>query len=227
MTEIKKAVEWAIGIANDNSHGYSQVNRWGADYDCSSLVISAFEQAGVKVKQGGATYTGNMREVFLRYGFKDVTKSVNLVSGAGLQYGDVLLNIINHTALYIGGGNIVHARSSEGNSVQGDGSGNEIRTQPYFNYPWDCVLRLSSEGEGEGAPTKVKAKEYLQLGDSGNQVKMLQTLLIANGFSCGAEGADGDYGVNTFNAVKAFQEARGLEVDGLAGKETYIALLGF
>ena len=62
---IESAVNWAVKIANDNSHGYDQNSRWGPNYDCSSLVISAFEQAGCKVKSGGATYTGNMKSVFL------------------------------------------------------------------------------------------------------------------------------------------------------------------
>ena len=31
MTVIEKAVQWAIQTANDNSHGYSQVDRWGTD----------------------------------------------------------------------------------------------------------------------------------------------------------------------------------------------------
>ena len=35
---IEKAVEWAISIANDNSHGYDQAHRDGPDYDCSSLI---------------------------------------------------------------------------------------------------------------------------------------------------------------------------------------------
>ena len=78
---IESAVNWAVSIANDNSHGYDQNSRWGVDYDCSSLVISAFEQAGVKVKTGGATYTGNMKSVFLKYGFSDVTGQINLSSG--------------------------------------------------------------------------------------------------------------------------------------------------
>ena len=41
MTKTEKAVTWAIRIANDPAHGYDQDNRWGPDYDCSSLVISA------------------------------------------------------------------------------------------------------------------------------------------------------------------------------------------
>ena len=42
MTKTEKAVTWAIRIANDPAHGYDQDNRWGPDYDCSSLVISAW-----------------------------------------------------------------------------------------------------------------------------------------------------------------------------------------
>lgn len=52
--QIGSAVIWALAIANDNSHGYDQAHRWGIDYDCSSLVISAFEHAGVPVKSKGA-----------------------------------------------------------------------------------------------------------------------------------------------------------------------------
>ena len=93
MTKTEKAVTWAIEIANDPAHGYDQDNRWGPDYDCSSLVISAWQQAGVPVKTKGATYTGNMKSVFLSCGFKDVTSKVNLSTGSGMKRGDVLLNI--------------------------------------------------------------------------------------------------------------------------------------
>ena len=67
----------ALDIADDNSHGYDQINRWGApDYDCSSLVITAYEKVGVPVKEKGATYTGNMREAFKKCGFVEVTDMI-------------------------------------------------------------------------------------------------------------------------------------------------------
>lgn len=50
-----------IDIANDDSHGYDQDNRWGPDYDCSSFVISGFEQAGIQLETNGATYTGDLK----------------------------------------------------------------------------------------------------------------------------------------------------------------------
>lgn len=109
MTKTEKAVTWAIEIANDPAHGYDQDNRWGPDYDCSSLVISAWQQAGVPVKTKGATYTGNMKSVFLSCGFKDVTSKVNLSTGSGMKRGDVLLNIASHTVMHIGNGQVVSA----------------------------------------------------------------------------------------------------------------------
>ena len=57
MTKIEKAVTWALAIANDNTHGYDQQYRWGPDYDCSSLIISAWQQAGVPVKTKGAYFS--------------------------------------------------------------------------------------------------------------------------------------------------------------------------
>ena len=148
MSKIQSAVDWAVGIASDSSHGYAQDNRWGPDYDCSSLVISAWEHAGVPVKTKGATYTGNMKKVFLACGFKDVTAQVNRASGAGLQTGDVLLHERNHTAMHIGNGQIVQASVNERGGITGgktgDQTGGEIHVRSYYNYPWDCVLRLEA-----------------------------------------------------------------------------------
>lgn len=51
-------------------------------------------------------------------------------------------------------------------------------------------------------------------------VKNLQEDLIYLGYDCGTSGADGYFGSNTTIAVKAFQSANGLTVDGLVGSTT-------
>lgn len=66
----------------------------------------------------------------------------------------------------------------------------------------------------------------LKKGAKGNQVKALQTLLIGYGYSCGGYGADGDFGDATDKAVRAYQKAKGLDVDGIVGSATWNSLLG-
>jgi hypothetical protein len=57
-------------------------------------------------------------------------------------------------------------------------------------------------------------------------VESAQLLMIGKGYSVGPWGADGDFGYATEAAVKAFQVAHGLEIDGEIGGETWAALLG-
>ena len=66
----------------------------------------------------------------------------------------------------------------------------------------------------------------LKRGMKGADVKTLQAALIAYGFSCGAAGADGDFGSGTEAALKKFQAKYGLGADGIAGKGTWGKLLG-
>lgn len=60
----------------------------------------------------------------------------------------------------------------------------------------------------------------------GNDVKALQTLLIAGGYSCGARGADRSFGSATDAAVRKYQSDHGLTADGVVGAVTWGKLLG-
>ena len=66
----------------------------------------------------------------------------------------------------------------------------------------------------------------LKKGCKGEDVRSLQILLIGRGFNCGSTGADGDFGTATHKAVVAFQKAKGLAQDGIAGPKTLNALWG-
>lgn len=65
--------------------------------------------------------------------------------------------------------------------------------------------------------------QVLQKNAKGKPVRALQAILNARGFECGV--ADGDFGSKTDAAVRAFQKANGLEVDGSVGAKTWEALL--
>ena len=65
----------------------------------------------------------------------------------------------------------------------------------------------------------------LKKGMAGNGVRALQLLLIGAGCGVGPDGADGEFGANTEQAVRACQEKNGLGVDGIAGQATWSILL--
>ena len=222
MSVIEKAIAWALGIANDPAHGYDQTSRWGPDYDCSSFAIQAFKEAGLSLT---ATYTGNMKYDFLRHGFVVVTDGT-------LKRGDVLLHEKNHTALYIGNGQIVQASINERGGITGgqtgDQTGSEIGVRSYYNYPWDVVLRYIGDLDEE--PTEPTAENsalpMVQRGDQGNAVVFLQMLLVHKwGYALPMYGADGDFGDETHGALLTFQQEHGLEADGVCGPLTWDVLI--
>jgi peptidoglycan hydrolase-like protein with peptidoglycan-binding domain len=213
------ALAWAIDIANDQSHGYSQASRWGnTDYDCSSLVISAYKHAGADT--GNATYTGNMKAELLKHGFSDVTASINLASGANLKPGDILLYHLSgtagHTALYAGQGQIVHARGqSYGSSAPGD-QGSEIAVTPYYRGKWATVLRYTGGGQDKTIIRRYKVETelpMLQKGDTGQAVRVWQIIVGVD--------PDGEFGYVTKGATLAFQTEHAIEIDGVVGPESW------
>ena len=104
VTGSSSWVDWAVSVAKDDKHGYSQPNRGGdPDYDCSSFVWAALRHAGFDV--GSSPFnTDGMDSVlkaagFERSDFRDV---------ASLQAGDVVW-ADGHTEIYMGDGEFVDA----------------------------------------------------------------------------------------------------------------------
>ena len=72
---------------------------------------------------------------------------------------------------------------------------------------------------------KMLFPEHLNKGSRGSAVALLQVILKAGGCDEGDKiVVDGEYGDNTAQAVKEFQEQYGVEVDGNFGPETREAL---
>lgn len=138
----EKAVNWAISIANDNSHGYV-AGGYGPDYDCSSLINQAYENAGIpfgKIKY----YTNNASMVkhYQPFGFEwhEGTPKVE-----DLKAGDILVNHAHHVELYIGDGKKLGAHSNY-DEASGDSRGNEISIDDYKDFSnggWDGFLRYA------------------------------------------------------------------------------------
>lgn len=137
---IESAIAWAIDIANDDSHLYSQSVRWGPSYDCSSFVISAYNAAGVDT--GSASWTGNMIDQFTKHGFIWIDWS-QIGNVSNLQRGDVLLyhdsnnTSTAHTEIYLGNNMNVGAHSAKRPAAD------QISVSGYYWHPWHGVLRYA------------------------------------------------------------------------------------
>lgn len=209
---IHDAVEFAVNIANDNNHGYSQRIRslYEIDdpksFDCSSLACTAYYYAFLKnglttqarYLKEHCSYTGNMLNM-CNCGFEIVAR--NQTAHSQMQKGDLELNTAYHVAVAIDKDNIVHARSSEGTTDAKDNSGNEIRTQPWYLYSHGWTHRLRFTGNGidfttlttdtdkpAAKPTTPTGGKYMfepktvKTGDKNTSVLLLQEILRARGF---------------------------------------------
>lgn len=171
---IQKLIDRMIYWCETVSLGYDQSNRLdfrdGGETDCSALALHALREAGFDT--GTATYTGNMRSNLTERGWKVVAVNGNP------QPGDILLNDVNHVAVYIGGGKLAQASIDENGRATGgqggDQTGRETNISNYYNYPWNCYLRWTGANDSGNTPPSTnaggkikmksfKTKETLQL----------------------------------------------------------------
>lgn len=227
MTKAEKATQQMESWAADPAHGYDQRYRWGeyGDFDCSSAIISAWELADVPLKTCGATNTWDMLKIALALGFKEVTNSVDLKTGAGLIRGDILLNRKDHVAMYCGNGQEVEASINEFGGITGgqpgDQTGMEFLIRPYQNYPWTHVLRYSED-------TYYMELDTVTEGSTGKSVLVCQKMLYCCGLYSGL--FDGSAGPLTRQAIIDFQviiaaEGKPITVDGICGPVTWKELI--
>lgn len=108
-------------------------------------------------------------------------------------------------------------------------SGKEYTTKPDYLKAGD-ILCTKTSGHTvivltDGAKAGEKVYPTLRKGDKGVDVANLQKLLMQAGYALPKYGADGDFGNECLNAVKAFQKDKSLTVDGIVGAKTWKALL--
>jgi N-acetyl-anhydromuramyl-L-alanine amidase AmpD len=177
---------WAEKIAKNSSHGYDQSSRWGPDYDCSSLVITAVCKANVDVKSAGATYTGDMKPAFLKCGFIDILEkgTVNGKSTDNMKRGDILINS-HHTCIYCGNGKVVEASINEKGGITGGETGDqlqkngtsgkqEIGINNFYADSWEVILRYTGSAKapsgGGGTPITVNVDRSTYMFKSGSNL---------------------------------------------------------
>lgn len=127
-------------------------------------------------------------------------------------------------------------RDPDGNEVRCAGTGRVNLEFTAGQWVVTQVEVLDSDCAGDGAPGNPGVEpppagvpgyyfdrcQYLVLGFQGEQVEALQATLKYLGYYSGK--VDGNFGPMTDRAVRAFQKAKGLYVDGEAGPKTYAEL---
>lgn len=173
--------------------------------DCSGMFVRAFRRQGASIYHGSNT-------IFRKY----LARSGTIASAADLRPGMAVFKWKPVTPARFSDGlgdfchiglvtsvsplRIVHA-STEGMAVKAD---SKIGKWRYWGWLKDVA-------------------ETSSFNSAGDSVRLLQTLLNRAGYELAV---DGIFGTMTRCSVKGFQSERGLQVDGIVGKQTWAALEG-
>ena len=131
-------------------------NIGGGDRDCSSSIIQCWQKVLENTAYAGrlaaATYTGNMKAVFVNSGlFEWHTMS----SGYVAKRGDIYLNELSHTAMCQSDNPdtlsefCINENGGIVGGAVGDQTGKESLIRGYYNYPWDGILSYNGLADFE------------------------------------------------------------------------------
>ena len=222
-------------MCEDDGFGYSWDERYGTaadkvkwtiegraytidrgDYDCSSAVITAWKMAlqGTEYEGAldGATYTGNMRSVFLKSGLFEMWDTATTEA----RRGDVYLNDVYHTAMCLDGGRdnvlgydalgefCINEKGGVHGGKRGDQTGREAYVHAYYNYPWTCTLHYN--GKADTVATAASPAQKGKTSAATGRAKL---------------GVDGDWGPLT---TRELQRQLGVTASGALDAATYRAL---
>lgn len=182
--------------------------------DCSSFLTVCALAAGIPIPYGAnAPTTSTMKNVFYATGEFDVlTDSKYLTSDAYLARGDILVKAGSHTVMALE------------NGCQATTAANAF-TYTHTDFIREIQSAIGAKADGIAGPetlskiiTVSKTRNYRHA-----VVKPIQKYLTSIGYHCGT--VDGIAGTKFDMAVKAFQNANNLTIDGIIGVKTWRKLL--
>lgn len=158
-------------------------------------------------------------------GIKDITiiRNKNNIPKSQWKAGDICLkfsgNTFEHVFYYPGGTTVIDSTRiyNDQSKWTKDVIANQIKERSYKSYTAKVIIRYNGNG--------TKYRNYIKMGDSGSEVKKLQQFL--NWAMDSKLVVDGDFGVKTDTAVRAFQTKCKITVDGLFGTGSLTAAKAF
>ena len=196
-------------------------------YDCAQLTRYSCKAAGTELVSGA-----NSQWNKVAWAKKGAISTLPDVPGV-LLYHENASGTMTHTGVYIGDGYAVEARGAKYGVVK-----TAVKDRTWTHWaalpgvldgdqvtivPVEPEAKPETQTETQPTEAGVIPMNTLKNGSRGTQVKVLQFLLNELGYDCGE--ADGIFGSKTLTAVKAYQKAKSLTVDGICGKNTWTKLL--
>lgn len=240
----RKAEQYPSHYASSRTSRYnSDISKKLVCMDCVGMIKGFFwTNGGVGVKEAIGTgktisskYGGNGCPDRSADGMLSWCKSEGAKNGKIANLPDVpgvLLFSPGHVGVYVGDGYAVEARGFNYGVVKTKVS---ARSWTSWAYMPDSVLEYdTANGSIPSASESVKTyrlgDRIIKRGAEGDDVAELQSALVKLGYNLGTYGAnkdgvDGECGFKTVQAIKDFQTAHGLEVDGEYGPLTHAAML--
>ncbi len=174
-------------------------------YDCSGLIVAYLLEKGMIEKD--TTANG------LYFHHCTPISKNDLIKGDLVFKKYSTKNKMHHVGVYMGDGSVVHAKGRDYGVIR----------ESICKTGWNRYGRLNVLGQESGQipayTRKLKKTSPYIIGDD---VRAVQKALVKNGFDPGV--IDGIYGKKTQAAVKAYQKANGLEIDGIVGPVTWARL---
>lgn len=175
-------------------------------YDCSGLVVAYL------LREGLIGYDTTANGLY--------ASQCTPIGKDHLRAGDLVFkkyrtkNKMYHVGVYMGDGSVVHAKGRDDGVVR----------ESLSATGWNRFGRLQVFDNTGGTVAFTRNLRRVLPNMRGDDVRAVQAVLLDKGFDPG--GIDGLYGKNTVKAVIAYQQASGLEADGIVGPITWASLMG-
>ena len=254
VLDVTPPVNYTSSSGTDLAYGVNKANSWGADLfvsihfnkaynsyngaigsevcvystnDIAQRVVNAlgslgFKNRGQKVrKELYELKNTSMNAMIVETCFVEATEDVALYRRLGP---DAIGKSIAEA--------IVNVKAAENTTtVQKEEVSKPVQTTVSTGDDWVRRLQQECNNQGfskqtvDGIPglATLAGCPVLRKGAQGNITKLLQEKLVKLGYS--TNGVDGIFGSGTYSAVREFQKARGLSVDGIVGQNTWRKLL--
>lgn len=224
---IKDACTWAQKIAKNNDFHYGHgedahhngcyycgtqklkkghgIKMWQTTYCCNPFVGACWAHGAGDTTALKMCQSCDSWDFGKGKGSYHTSKLFKQVSLKSLKAGDVLCSD-RHVALYLGKGKVAQAGHTDDNKIKSQSWNSSISVDTWKGYK--RAYRYIG---------KVDATRALRHGELSDRVADLQKFLIWYGYKIKATRFFNDA---TLNAVKKFQKAQGLKVDGVVGDKT-------